>query len=218
MTREVTAVTHIRRVAGTFSTQSPARGRAIWGFLRLRKPHGQHTLEEEDALRRHARGSFQAVEVGVAEGVSAAAIRTAMNPAGTLTLVDPYTPGRLFGINWTRLIARRTVARAGCAKVEWMRSTSAAAVSNWARPVDFLFLDADHSYESCLEDVRSWGAHVRPGGVMALHDARLFEGGWTRPDWGSVRLATSLFRRGELAGWRIVDEVHSLVIMRRADR
>lgn len=35
---------------------------------------------------------------------------------------------------------------------------------------DFIYLDADHSYEACREDIRAWWPLVREGGVLAGHD------------------------------------------------
>lgn len=37
-------------------------------------------------------------------------------------------------------------------------------------PVDFLFIDADHSYEAVSRDWANYSPLVRPGGVVALHD------------------------------------------------
>jgi predicted O-methyltransferase YrrM len=36
--------------------------------------------------------------------------------------------------------------------------------------VDFLFLDGDHRYDGVKQDLEEYGALVRPGGVIALHD------------------------------------------------
>jgi predicted O-methyltransferase YrrM len=36
--------------------------------------------------------------------------------------------------------------------------------------VDFLFIDGDHSYETARSDYERFGALVRPGGLIALHD------------------------------------------------
>lgn len=35
---------------------------------------------------------------------------------------------------------------------------------------DFVYLDADHSYEGALADMRLWWARIRQGGIMAGHD------------------------------------------------
>ncbi len=37
-------------------------------------------------------------------------------------------------------------------------------------PLDFLFIDGDHRYEGVKQDFEAYGALVRPGGLVALHD------------------------------------------------
>lgn len=36
--------------------------------------------------------------------------------------------------------------------------------------VDFVFVDADHSYEGCAADIQAWLPKVRKGGMLAGHD------------------------------------------------
>lgn len=36
--------------------------------------------------------------------------------------------------------------------------------------VDFLFIDGDHTYEGARQDFEEYGALVRPGGIIAIHD------------------------------------------------
>ena len=38
------------------------------------------------------------------------------------------------------------------------------------RPVDFVFIDADHSYEGVRQDFERFSPLVRPGGIVAFHD------------------------------------------------
>jgi predicted O-methyltransferase YrrM len=40
------------------------------------------------------------------------------------------------------------------------------------KPVDFLFIDGDHSYEGVKRDFELWSPLVRPGGLVAFHDMR----------------------------------------------
>ena len=39
--------------------------------------------------------------------------------------------------------------------------------------LDFIFIDGDHSYERCYEDLNLWYNKVRPGGIFAGHDFSL---------------------------------------------
>jgi predicted O-methyltransferase YrrM len=37
-------------------------------------------------------------------------------------------------------------------------------------PIDFAFIDGDHTYEGAKADFRNYGPLVRPGGIIAFHD------------------------------------------------
>lgn len=36
--------------------------------------------------------------------------------------------------------------------------------------VDLVFIDGDHSYKGCTGDIRAWLPHVKPDGIVAIHD------------------------------------------------
>lgn len=40
-----------------------------------------------------------------------------------------------------------------------------------------LYIDADHSYEGVLADLRAWAPNVVPGGIIALHDYEMAQYG-----------------------------------------
>lgn len=40
----------------------------------------------------------------------------------------------------------------------------------WNQPIDFLYVDGNHSYEGCKADLLGWVPHVRPGGFVLGHD------------------------------------------------
>lgn len=59
-----------------------------------------------------------------------------------------------------------------------MKTTDAAKeVENGS--LDFVFVDADHGYEGCKQDIVDWAPKVRSGGVVAGHDL----------DWPTVKRA-----------------------------
>jgi cephalosporin hydroxylase len=47
-----------------------------------------------------------------------------------------------------------------------------------ARPVDFLFIDGDHSYDGVARDFRDYAPLVRPGGIVAFHDIHPHSRAW----------------------------------------
>ncbi len=51
-----------------------------------------------------------------------------------------------------------------------MDSTKAAAALCPGASFPFVFIDADHAYESARDDIAAWLPRVRPGGVLAGHD------------------------------------------------
>jgi hypothetical protein len=67
----------------------------VFAWAGLRAPIAQHTLAEHEALMRHARAASTIVEIGVAEGASAAGLREAMRGDGTLFLIDPFHLSRI---------------------------------------------------------------------------------------------------------------------------
>lgn len=48
--------------------------------------------------------------------------------------------------------------------------TVAAAETVEDDSLDFVFIDADHSYEGCKRDIEAWYPKVRDGGLIAGHD------------------------------------------------
>lgn len=40
----------------------------------------------------------------------------------------------------------------------------------FAGPVNMVFVDGEHSYEGCAGDILAWLPHIKPGGIMAVHD------------------------------------------------
>lgn len=49
-------------------------------------------------------------------------------------------------------------------------STSEAARFIGDGTLDFVFIDADHSYDAALADIKAWTPKVRAGGLIAGHD------------------------------------------------
>lgn len=66
---------------------------------------------------------------------------------------------------------RRNIARAGLEDtVVPVVSSSAVAARHWQTPLGMLFIDGGHSLDAALTDYRCWAWHLRPGGLLAIHD------------------------------------------------
>lgn len=193
------------------------RRRHVFAALGLRRAVAEHSEAEASLLQRFAEGASTVVEIGVSEGGSALELRSVMDRGGTLTLVDPYPPGR-FGVSMARVVAHRTLRRSNRGSVRWLRSTSAQAAPGWSGAIDFLFIDGDHSLAAVRQDWELWAPMVRSGGHVAMHDARVIPGGgdgdrvWIDDQAGPVVLAREVAAD---PGWRLVGEAETTVVFRR---
>jgi predicted O-methyltransferase YrrM len=182
-----------------------------------------HTEAEATLLTQLATGARCVVELGVYEGSSAVLFCRTLGPEAELHLIDPFVDehGWALRAGWratpvaTRLAVWRR-ARHGGPRIRWHIARSQDAGRAWAGPtVDLVFIDGDHSPEACREDWEVWHRHVRPGGLVGFHDARLGRpGGAGGP--GPTSVVTELFRTGRPpSGWRIAHEVDTLVVVQR---
>jgi predicted O-methyltransferase YrrM len=183
----------------------------------LARAETQTSESERACLARHAAGRRRLVEVGVWHGVTTCRLRRAMNAEGVLFGVDPYPPGRL-GFSAQRAIARREVKKSSGGEVRWLRLTGVEAARLLAEtcepPLDFVFIDGDHSYEGLRGDWEAWSGLIAPGGVVALHDScssaeREIE------DAGSVRYTRDVVRRD--ARYELAEVIDTLTVMRRKE-
>src|SRR5262249_50776464 len=134
----------------------------------------------------------------------------AMAADGCLTAVDPFPAGRL-GFSAAMRIAHREVARVERGEVRWLRLLGAAAASGH-EPIDFIFIDGDHSARGLLGHWQAWGPLDLPGGIVGLHDSR------SKPlrridDAGSVQVTNSIILKDPR--FELVDTVDSLTVLRR---
>jgi len=170
----------------------------------------QTTSAERECLARHATGRRRLVEIGVWHGVTTKRLRAAMHAQGVLSAVDPFPVGRL-GFSVQQQIAHREVRATANGQIAWLRTTGAAAARDH-QPVDFVFIDGDHSEVGLLADWRAWSQLVEPGGIIALHDSR------STPecpidDAGSVKVTNEVILRDER--FSVVDTVDSLTVLQR---
>lgn len=189
----------------------------LYGWLGLRPILAQHTAAEHEAIRKWAAGKTSLVEIGVAEGVSALAVREVMAENGKLYLIDPFHLSRIPALNFMKRAARRAVESCARGSVIWIEKFSSEAAVNWNAGIDFLLIDGDHSEVGVRRDWDEWNRFVVPGGIVLFHDARLFKDGWTTPEYGPVKLVDDLFRRNRVSGWTIVEQVDSIVVVERTE-
>jgi MMP 1-O-methyltransferase len=82
------------------------------------------------------------------------------------SLVDPHT-GRLE----TLPSLRHTLFDAGLDDVVTVLVAKTAQVAAWwSSPLEFLFLDGNHTEAMAQHDYAAFAPHVMPGGILAVHD------------------------------------------------
>lgn len=185
---------------------------ALWRMA-LAHAETQTTAAERDCLARNASGRKRLAEIGVWHGVTTARLRQAMASDATLFAVDPYPRGRL-GFSMQFVIARKEVSQIANGSVRWIRKTGAEAAQelSGSKAFDFVFIDADHSYEGLQADWVGWSSLVANAGVIGLHDSRSTA---QRPidDAGSVRFTRDVILKDRR--FEVIDAVDSLTVLRR---
>lgn len=98
--------------------------------------------------------------------------------------------------------AHEAVAFAG-ARAQILRLASADAASHVPDgSLDFVFIDADHSYEGCKADIQAWLPKLKPSGFISGHDYDHPD----FPDFGVKRAVDEIFGPPELGAnltWRV---------------
>ncbi len=92
--------------------------------------------------------------------------------------VDPHTgPEQAAQDIWTYDIFMNNVAGGGAGElVTPIVKFSADAALDFDKPVGFLFIDGDHSYEAVKTDFEKWYPKVIDGGIIAFHDSIKYDG------------------------------------------
>jgi len=115
-------------------------------------------------------------EVGVWKGELSWRLLKAL-PHTILHLVDPYQvyDDKYIGTEQERIDRARELALAAVRPYEeqaiWIPMESSLAVETIEDgSLDFVFIDACHSYEFVRQDIRAWYPKVRAGGIVSGHD------------------------------------------------
>ena len=110
-------------------------------------------------------------EIGVAYGHNSINILETIPSLQLLYLVDPWA-----GVVRTKEFYQSVKDKAyknllpHSDRVTIMDTTSQMAAPSIPWPLDFVYIDGDHSYDAVMLDIILWGRKVRPGGFLAGHD------------------------------------------------
>jgi hypothetical protein len=120
-------------------------------------------VRAEEVISRMPEGELVGAEVGVDNGRMSAELLTRA-PGLTLYMIDSWQAlSRKKGaLSNTEFASGRRVV---------VHSDSLEAAKHVEdNSFDFVFIDADHSYEAVRDDIAAWAPKVKPGGWLCGHD------------------------------------------------
>ncbi len=134
--------------------------------------HGEQVLALLDKLRPMA-----CVELGSWFGGSAIPVaRLVRRWGGRVTCVDVWESEPV-SYNYEPTLntiarCRENIVDAGVEDaMTLVQMRTDAAARTWTKgPIDYLYVDADHSYAGCKSDLELWWPHLRVGGLIAGDD------------------------------------------------
>ena len=157
------------------------------------------------------------VEIGSFRGRSAVVLATAAGPGTSLVAIDPHAGndrGDLRGEGETQEEEAEIDHKAFNAnldaagvrdRVTHIRKFSHDAIDDVEAPVDLLYVDGAHQYRPAVDDIRAFGAKVKPGGTMLVHDS-----------FSSVGVTLAILTDLVFSGrWRYVGRSRSLAEYRK---
>jgi predicted O-methyltransferase YrrM len=143
----------------------------------LSEGQARRLWDRASALRPPAR----VVEIGSYRGRSAIVLGRAAREGVEVVAIDPHAgtdrgPREIHGPAAAGEADHRAflanLERAGVAgAVRHVRRPSQEALHAVEGPVSLLFVDGAHRYRPARDDLARWGARVRPGGTLLVHDA-----------------------------------------------
>ena len=121
------------------------------------------------------------VEIGSFRGRSLIVLAKSAGPLAELVSIDPHAgtdrgPLGAAGQEATAMADhaayRENLERAQVLdQVRHVRAFSSDALDEVTEPIDLLYIDGAHQRRAALADIEAWGAKVREGGTMLIHDS-----------------------------------------------
>ena len=157
------------------------------------------------------------VEIGSFHGRSAIVLALGAGDRARVWAIDPHAgsdrgPGEIRGALDTgerdKVTFHANLAAAGVSdRVEHLRRFSDMAHEDVDGAIELLHVDGAHRYAPARDDIANWGARVRPGGRMLVHDS-----------FSSIGVTSAQLRLLVFSGrWRYLGRDGSLADYRRED-
>lgn len=187
-------------------------------FAAARRVEGWLTEAQAQRLwdrARNAPAGGLVVEIGSFRGRSAIVMASALAAGARLVAIDPHAGGDRGPQEIEAEAARgeadhqqflANLRAAGVAdRVEHVRLMSSEALDSVGGQIDVLYVDGAHRFGPARDDLVRWGARVREGGTMLVHDS-----------FSAVGLTLALLRALTFGDrWRYVGRSGSLAEYRR---
>jgi predicted O-methyltransferase YrrM len=148
-----------------------ATGRYHWG---VHGDHGRNALAKLMGALEFRKG----VEIGTRFGESSRMWCKA-NPHLHLTCIDPY-----IAYHARPMQSRQDTVYAKTCKllkpfnITLLRTKSMDAVNDFEdASLDFVYIDGDHCFDACMQDIIRWVPKVKLDGLVVVHDYCAFERG-----------------------------------------
>jgi len=155
---DITTYVHLHRIFNSDNNENPVE---VKKFVRAYLPGLFHSL-----------GFKKGAEIGVKLGVFSKQICELMPNGVHLKCIDPYLPGPT--CPWDEAEKRFVVAKHTLKHfdTQLIKKTSLhAADEDVPRgSLDFVYIDADHSFDNVMQDIIVWAERVRIGGIVSGHD------------------------------------------------
>ena len=160
----------------------PADFATVWNDLRdvegwLSDAQARRLWDRASALTAPA----TVVEIGSYRGRSAIVLGKAAADGVRVFAIDPHAgndrgPLQVHGKpeegQGDHEVFMANLGRAGVVeRITHVRRRSQEALDAVDGAVDLLYIDGAHGYRPALEDIQKWGARVRDGGTMLIHDS-----------------------------------------------
>ncbi len=161
-------------------------------------------------------GAIEGVEIGSMDGFSTAHLLEATQRMH-LTSIDPFIPDSMA----PNLIGSEARFHANIApwkeRNTHYKDFSENVVRFFDKPLDFLFIDGDHTYPAVMRDYMQWTPFLKTGGILAMHDSRQFR--IHDPGRGDFHPGPSQVAQDEVFNrpdrWEIVGEVWALTVAKK---
>lgn len=150
------------------------------------------------------------VELGSYRGKSTVALALGAKISGaTVWAIDPHESYRQGETDFgpaDHAAFMQNIVRMEVQDVVWVINLPAEMVAQiWYDPIDLIFLDANHEYESVKNDFQKWEFCVKQDGLIAMHDTG---GNWP----GVTQFVNELLAAGE---WEKIDMADATSVFRR---